>query len=57
MQGCQALQERENIPVFRLICLIMYDYKTSYLDSVHQRICSNDVESAEPQDTGKTLGE
>jgi RNA-directed DNA polymerase len=31
--------------------------KISYLDSVPQRICSNDVESAEPQDTGKTLGE
>ena len=30
--------------------------KTSYLDSVGQRICSHDVELAEPQDTGKTLG-
>lgn len=35
----------------------MLDCKSSYLDSVGQRICSHDVELAEPQDTGKTLGE
>jgi hypothetical protein len=30
--------------------------KTSYLDSADQSNCNRDVEQAEPQDLGKTLG-
>ena len=51
------MNQRDQMHQFPATRREMLDCKTSYLDSVGQRICSHDVELAEPQDTGKTLGE
>lgn len=34
----------------------MYEYKTSYIDTVGEIHCNSNVELAEPQNIGKTLG-